>query len=120
LMVRMEGSLSSSGKSRSSHARMASRRLLVVGLVAVTISQIEYSSTRAERDRAVRNAAEAKQVVVALRRDKAILARERDSARRNAGATAHALETATTDLRRWRRIAADRDKRRADRVRKHR
>jgi hypothetical protein len=92
---------------------------LVVGLVAVTISQIEYSGTEAERDRAVQQAAAAKQVAGELRRDNAILANERDSARDSADAATHALQDATTDLRRWRRIAADRQ-RRADRARRHR
>jgi hypothetical protein len=92
---------------------------LVVGLVAVTISQIEYSGTQAQRDRAVRQAAAAKQVSGELRRDNAILAKERDTARDTADAATHALEEATADLRRWRRIAADRQ-RRADRARRHR
>jgi hypothetical protein len=92
---------------------------LVVGLVAVTISQVEYSRTQAERDRAVRQAAAAKQVAGELRRDNAILAQERDTARDTADAVTHALEDATADLRRWRRIAADRQ-RRADRARRHR
>src|SRR4051794_10846629 len=92
---------------------------LVVGLVAVTISQIEDSGTQAERDRAVQRAAAAKQVAGELRRDNAILAQQRDSARESADAATHALKDATTDLRRWRRIAADRQ-RRADRARGHR
>jgi hypothetical protein len=87
--------------------------------VAVTISQIEYSGTQAQRDRAVRQAAAAKQVSGELRRDNAILAKERDTARDTADAATHALEEATADLRRWRRIAADRQ-RRADRARRHR
>jgi hypothetical protein len=93
--------------------------LLLVGLVAVTISQIEYSGTQAERDRAVQQEAAGKQVAGELRRDNAILAKERDTARDSADAATHALEDATTDLRRWRRIAADRQ-RRADRARRHR
>jgi hypothetical protein len=92
---------------------------LVVGLVAVTISQIEYSGTQAERNRAVQQEAAAKQVTGELRRDNAILAKERDTARDSADAATHALEDATTDLRRWRQIAADRQ-RRADRTRRHR
>jgi hypothetical protein len=54
-----------------------------------------------------------------LRRDNAILAQERDTARDSADAATHALEDATADVRRWRGIAADRQ-RRADRTRRHR
>ena len=80
--------------------------LLVVGLVAVTISQVEYSGVRAGRDRALRQAAAETRVVGELRHANSTLVGERDTARRDADAAAHALNDATTDLRRWRRIAA--------------
>ena len=93
--------------------------LLVVGLVAVTISQVEYAGVRAGRDRALRQAAAETRVVRELRHANSTLVGERDTARRDADAAAHALNDATTDLRRWRRIAASRE-RQPSRTRRHR
>jgi hypothetical protein len=84
--------------------------LLIAGLVAVTISQVEYSGVRAERDRALRQAAAQTRVVRELRQANLMLVRERDIARRDADAAAHALDEAKTDLRRWRRIATGRER----------
>jgi hypothetical protein len=93
--------------------------LLIVGLVAVTISQVEYSVVRAERDRALRQAAAETRVVRELRHANSMLVRERETARRDVDAAAHALDDATTDLRRWRRIAISRE-RHPSRSRRHR